>query len=487
MLVDSKLITQLQLLTSAEFKNFEKWLKSPWCNSNKNLVRLYQILKPFYPDFDSQKLTKEKVFAKLYPNKAYNPPWMHNLMSELFKQVESFQVHDAISKNGYESKFLLSRVLLEKNKPDLFVKKSYELIQELDQKANKDLGDFYPLIFLYEQLYQMPEAGKGQSSAYAALSKFDHFLDQFYLLGKSRFFIEAVEGKLDFQKKFDFEQQLAYQEQLQKGLNSSTINAYQTYFKNRSELPKDRFAKLERAVLENFPQFHKKDKKLLLTLLINENARLLRMEGDQSALFKKAFELYEIGLSHDLLLTNGYMPVTTFVNIVTTSTFLKKTAYSARFMEEFHSKLDSQYRDDVYEWAQVYLAFNAGDPKLWMIAKKVIQAKPSNNHFAIRARVLVIQMWVEDFIQGKDQDVQFILDICLAFERQLDRNKFLSESHTNAYKKFVQYAKRLMNVAEKSKVSSEKLIKLEQSISSEANLHGKTWLILKMADLKARY
>ena len=96
----------------------------------------------------------------------------------------------------------------------------------------------------------------------------------------------------------------------------------------------------------------------------------------------------------------------------------------------------------------------------------------------------MIQMWVEDYIRGKEKDVEFILSICQSFERQLDRNRFLSASHTSAYKRFVQYAKKLVNMIEKVDVTGERIAKLEEALSQESNLHGKSWLVQKLSSMR---
>ena len=65
MLSTSKFILTLETLNEADLKAFEQWLKSPWCNSNKTLLRLLEHVRKYYPACDSSKLTKERVFQKI--------------------------------------------------------------------------------------------------------------------------------------------------------------------------------------------------------------------------------------------------------------------------------------------------------------------------------------------------------------------------------------------------------------------------------------
>ncbi|MEM1118821.1 MAG: hypothetical protein AAGJ18_00145 [Bacteroidota bacterium] len=68
----SKFVQTLRTFSEAELKSFDKWLHSPWCNSNKNLPKLLEKLKKYYPDFAEEKLTKEKLFRQVLPKGKYS-------------------------------------------------------------------------------------------------------------------------------------------------------------------------------------------------------------------------------------------------------------------------------------------------------------------------------------------------------------------------------------------------------------------------------
>ena len=68
----TKLLELLQALDKDEFRRLYKFVKSPWFNSNKGVVQLYEYLRPHYPNFDSPKLDKKQIFKKLFPPKLPN-------------------------------------------------------------------------------------------------------------------------------------------------------------------------------------------------------------------------------------------------------------------------------------------------------------------------------------------------------------------------------------------------------------------------------
>src|SRR5688572_27679534 len=89
-MISTKTINLLKTFSGDEFREFGLFLDSPFHNKDKILTALYNILKNFHPCFDSSRLTKEKVFAKLYPGKKYNDARIRNLFSDLLKCAQDF-------------------------------------------------------------------------------------------------------------------------------------------------------------------------------------------------------------------------------------------------------------------------------------------------------------------------------------------------------------------------------------------------------------
>ena len=183
----------LQLLQQEELKELARWLRSPWCNSQKKLADLFTVLQKYYPDFDSPKLSKEALFKKLYPQKTYDVKWMRNLLSALTIEVERFLQHQALERNSYLQQQLLLQTFQERHQTQWFQKRSHQLIESLKQKEGKDSSDFFLLSQLYEQVHRHPALLQRQLAGPNALQQADTFLDQCYALSKYRFLSELSE------------------------------------------------------------------------------------------------------------------------------------------------------------------------------------------------------------------------------------------------------------------------------------------------------
>ncbi|HMQ60677.1 MAG TPA: hypothetical protein PKE06_08415 [Flavilitoribacter sp.] len=78
----TKFICLLRAIEPEELKVLDRWLRSPWCNTNKNLIRLLERVLRYYPGFSDPRFTKEKLFREVLPNGKFSDRRMNNLLSE---------------------------------------------------------------------------------------------------------------------------------------------------------------------------------------------------------------------------------------------------------------------------------------------------------------------------------------------------------------------------------------------------------------------
>ncbi|MEO8514152.1 MAG: hypothetical protein ABI543_11360 [Ignavibacteria bacterium] len=100
----TKTIDIINTFSAEEFKAMSAFIKSPYFNSNKNLVKLYEALRKSFPLIKEDKISEEDIFRKIFPGKKYNYGIMKNLTSALFGLLEEFLLFNNI-KNSHENKF----------------------------------------------------------------------------------------------------------------------------------------------------------------------------------------------------------------------------------------------------------------------------------------------------------------------------------------------------------------------------------------------
>ncbi|HMQ78542.1 MAG TPA: hypothetical protein PKE39_01490 [Ignavibacteria bacterium] len=80
----------IRSFSPAELKSFELFITSPYYNSNKAIIKLFELIRKYIVNPPKKTLLEEEVFGKIYPGKKYNYGIMKNLLSELFGLCEKF-------------------------------------------------------------------------------------------------------------------------------------------------------------------------------------------------------------------------------------------------------------------------------------------------------------------------------------------------------------------------------------------------------------
>ena len=136
-----QLIELLRSLNKSEFREFGKFINSPYFNNRSEVIRFYDVIKKFYPLFDSNGLNEEKIFNSVYPGKEFSDVMMRKLVSLMTNLILDFYAEISFKDDilGYNVKLLYK--LYEKNLSVMFEKKA-KSIKELLQNKQID-----PLIY----------------------------------------------------------------------------------------------------------------------------------------------------------------------------------------------------------------------------------------------------------------------------------------------------------------------------------------------------
>lgn len=468
----------LAILTPEEFKSLGLWLQSPWANTNKKLVSLYNILQKQHPDFGAKSMDKAQLFKKLYPDKVFDDKWMRNLMAALCKQVEQFLVHQRLESDDILSAQLLGKEYLERHEGDWHEKQVGEIINKLEAKKAKETEDFLLLGQLHAELYERPQSTKLKSSQ-ALLLAADRYLDCFYGLHKWRCVTELNERQLILPEGAPPTWNIPQLEQQTQHLDIPALRIY----KKRLDLTKspsmEGYLHLKTAVFAKFEYMSEKDKKLLLYYLINA-AISLWIKGFVQ-IMGELLELYQMGIKEGLLINYGRLSETTFSNIVTTGNSLQQFDFTKRFVNEYSDKLAHEMREDGRIWATAHTLFKQHDFEKSIILLST--HKFTNHRFALEGKILLMEAYFEA-CKNDDSYLLFLLDFGEAFRKYIHRDKLLSEGRKTAYLNFVKYTTTLMKNRIEKKWEEKWLENFEEQINQEEFIQGKQWILEKTGEIK---
>ena len=151
---NTKIIQLLKTLSPAEMKEFKDFVSSPVFNKNKNVVRLYEEFRKFYPGFTNPKLTDENIFTALFPGEKYNYFKIRNISSDLFALGKEFLVfiyQKHYGFNYFKDLFLLTE--LRDRKLDPVFDQHYKLYSDKTESSPiKDENYFFHKHLLADEM-----------------------------------------------------------------------------------------------------------------------------------------------------------------------------------------------------------------------------------------------------------------------------------------------------------------------------------------------
>ncbi|HRE41241.1 MAG TPA: hypothetical protein PLG90_07890 [Ignavibacteria bacterium] len=105
--MNSAVIQVLKTFSSAEIKEFDKFVRSPFFGGSEYIYTFWNIIKKHHPGFEGKNFNKEIIFKKLYPGKPFNDGTIRKLSSELLKLAEEFIKITEFRKTKIGNRFLL--------------------------------------------------------------------------------------------------------------------------------------------------------------------------------------------------------------------------------------------------------------------------------------------------------------------------------------------------------------------------------------------
>jgi hypothetical protein len=137
----SKAIDIVKTLSPEEMKEFGQFIRSPYFNSNKNLIKLFDVVR----GGREKGVTEEFLYGKVFPGKAYNYGIFKNLLSELYVQVCDYLAVKRLrqmrgDRNTYLIKELVDRKLVKH--ADRWISTTKEFFKEKNMSIEDLHTDF---------------------------------------------------------------------------------------------------------------------------------------------------------------------------------------------------------------------------------------------------------------------------------------------------------------------------------------------------------
>jgi hypothetical protein len=198
----SKLADVLKTFSKEEFRQFGKFVVSPFFNGRNEVIRFYESIKKGYPEFGSKQYSKENIFAKVYPKIAYKDTLMRKLISNLTKLAEEFIIQTAFKKEEFQKKKYLLLEFRHRRLDNLF-----ELFAARTEKLFENEKKNFEYFFNKSAFYNILNGYNGFRNPSLVDRNFQEESDNFFyfFLCKSlEIYARLINQKNVFKKDFKF-------------------------------------------------------------------------------------------------------------------------------------------------------------------------------------------------------------------------------------------------------------------------------------------
>lgn len=152
---NNKSIDILRTFSEDYLKDFKLFIASPYFNTNKKLVKLYDLLYKTRPVFNDDVLLKENLFKKLYPGKTYNQQVIKNLFTQFNDLLEEFITLTEFKKNPTDAKYYRLKFFQGNHKEEFekYAKAELVNLEESNLSTQEKIKNKLKILELYSGFY----------------------------------------------------------------------------------------------------------------------------------------------------------------------------------------------------------------------------------------------------------------------------------------------------------------------------------------------
>ena len=461
----SKLFSLLRGLRHEEIHWFQKFLNSPFFNNNDLPIQLFDYLKKYHPELDSTKLTKEKIFQRIFPNEKFNQQKLRKAMHELTTLVEEFFVTIRVRNAEFEKKKLLVEELGERNLYPQFEKRTKALIHELEALPYRD-AFFYKSIFELNYGYANHSETNRQKFNSQILKSSTESLDAYYLLQKQQLEIGIKSQQKLFNQKVKFQSLKSIKAELQE---SPVFVLYEKVIQSIEQQDNSStYLQLERLFKEHHDVLSKNDQIIIFRVLLNYSIR--QVNKGNAEYFKKIFLLYKYGLESKLLISNERITETIFLNIIVSGGNVGEFDWVENFIEAHQKYLPKTRREHVALYGQGVFLYKKKD---YAKAIEII----SNHTFSRPLRILNSKTILLRSYFGLYRNDSSYYDMLVAqvnaFEKFIRRGSTVADDTKEQYLRFVYFFRKIVNADWQNVLD----MTLHEKIKNQEAVVLKFWLL----------
>lgn len=474
-----KLIKILSTFSKDEWLEFEKFTASPYFNKGRNYIPLLKELYKFYPSFDSERLTSEYIYSKLFTDKEHNRSVIKTMFTGLYHLAEKFLIQKDLEAYPFNREMNLLRQLSIRNIDSIHDRLFSNLISRFQkQKVKKETFESFAKIQSHKVDHSMK--GNFENSIMENIpTRADFYIFSFIfnLLNEVRDLVVmrdnyniTVQKDLSNQihNKLDLRKLIEYTDNYYPDLSPVIKTLVVCY--TASVTTDNIYFEAKKLMLENYFLF---DKNLLQEILvIMEGAVSIRLRAGDRRFIREWHEIHRFWVDNRRHIYQVLHPLTAD-NMMGIAFWNKEYAWIESFISDHQNNFQDDFKNYLNVMGKFYIhcskkEFREALTKLSSIDDKLFSFKQK-----VRGLQLHIYYELNEYelaFNGIDSYRHFITD-----------NKKYNERSRDKSLVFISIYKQLLQ----NKLGQTKNLKqLRARISKEVPAQGLDWIIEKINELE---
>ncbi|MBI2270764.1 MAG: hypothetical protein HYU69_10480 [Bacteroidetes bacterium] len=477
---NSKVIDLIESLSAIELRRFEKFLASPFFNTNPAIVKLFNYIESCRSKPVPVASDKLQAFKLIFGNEKYNEQKISDLMTYLTRHIEDFLSHINFERQTMLKKSYFLKELRERNKDNYFESNIREYRKKLQRSLIKD-QEYYYGSFLLEKEQDHYFIMQGIRKDDKSLQHKSDSIDVFFLIEKLKNLCEMISRKNIISAEYEFRMKDEIMNYIRSDKNHfGNIPAIKIYYNILLTLTESEnethFKNLKKVLSENFNFFTREEAGQMYGYA--QNYCIKKINSGRQEYHSELFDLYESLLKTKIIFEDKYLSQSDYKNIVSIGLRLEKFEWTKTFIEQYKNSIAPEFRENAYEYNLASYYYSKHDYKN---ALKLLQKVEFTDVFYhLGAKSMLLKMYyeleeVEPFYSGID-----------AFKVYLGRNKQISPDQRLSHKNLVTLTKKAFDIrirGTSSKNYQKAIETLKHKINTKKNIANLQWLKERIEEL----
>jgi hypothetical protein len=456
-LKNTKLVTLLSTFSPSEIRRFRDFVKSPFFNKNKNVIRFNEVLLSFYPEFNPKKLTEEYIYSEVFGKEKFDYHKIKNISSDLYNLGLEYLKQTTNPETDFIPEFNLM-VQLRQRRLFKLHKKIVNTLQEDFKKEEIKGSEFLYNNYLVTRESQLVDLFEKPSSITGILSEFESFYDYliFHLLQYYNLMIHIGKGNnVNIDMKM-IDEVVSY---LEKGPVSShpTTISYQYLILLKLKGNEEYYFTLKEHYFKYFAQMDPAAAYRTHMHMFGYCADMYNFNGDRRFIFE-GYELYKHSYLNNRV-TSGELLYPDFCNFV--KVFVRAGDYdlARKFISDYKARLPEEQLDNSINYSNAYIAYYEGE-----FEKALADISKVNFPLAImkvQVKIMEVQL---NYQLGYYEETRGLID---SFKKTLQREVIVSDDYKNSILGFLRLLTTLINI--KQETSPKEAVYMLDKLKEELN------------------